>query len=236
MVILKAWPNARNVSTQHLATLLHDVAACVEWTGQTHATYRNRVAKRTQHVVPNNVEKCCVEMLRAFGQAFMMFLKARANARNIVGQQDATLLGPTCCERLHTMLCVVACCCDLLEVVGGSLKLVKLQSQQVPTFLLFRGHRSVVQQCCVRLHSTSNNVAPAHAHYMPRIHTNTCEQEINMTPEMVNVPESFVFSSKDPTCCDLLRAFAHIGSHRATRENIVGPNNVACCCERLHGP
>ena len=27
--------------------------------------------------------------------------KARANARNIVGQQDATLLGATCCERLH---------------------------------------------------------------------------------------------------------------------------------------
>ena len=52
---LKAWPNARNISTQHLATLLHDVATCVEWTGQTHATYRNRVAKRTQHVVPNNV-------------------------------------------------------------------------------------------------------------------------------------------------------------------------------------
>ena len=45
-------------------------------------------------------------------------LKARANARNIVGQQDATLLGPTCCERLHTMLCVVACCCDLLQLVG----------------------------------------------------------------------------------------------------------------------
>ena len=33
-------------------------------------------------------------------------------------QTLATLLGPTCCERLHTMLCVVACCCDLLEVVG----------------------------------------------------------------------------------------------------------------------
>ena len=65
--------------------------------------------------------------------------------------------------------------------------------------------------CCVRLHSTSNNVAPAHANYKPRIHTNTCEQEINMASEMENVPESFVFSSKDPTCCDLLRAFAHIG-------------------------
>ena len=45
-------------------------------------------------------------------------LKAHANARNIVGQQHATLLGPTCCERLHTMLFVVSCCCDLLEVVG----------------------------------------------------------------------------------------------------------------------
>ena len=42
--------------------------------------------------------------------------------------------------------------------------------QQVPTFLLFRGHRSVVQQCWVRLHSTSNKVAPAHAHYMPVSH------------------------------------------------------------------
>ena len=48
----------------------------------------------------------------------LLSIKARANACNIVGQQDATLLGPTCCERLHTMLCVVACCCDLLEVVG----------------------------------------------------------------------------------------------------------------------
>ena len=34
------------------------------------ATYRNRVAKVTQHVVPNNVARCCAEMLRAFGQAF----------------------------------------------------------------------------------------------------------------------------------------------------------------------
>ena len=33
------------------------------------ATYRYRVAKRTQHVVPNNVARCCVEMLGAFGQA-----------------------------------------------------------------------------------------------------------------------------------------------------------------------
>ena len=67
---IEVWPNALNISTQNRATLLHDVVTCVEWTGQTHATYRNRVAKRTQHVVPNNVARCCVEMLRAFGQAF----------------------------------------------------------------------------------------------------------------------------------------------------------------------
>ena len=29
------------------------------------------VAKRTQHVVPNNAARCCVETLRAFGQAFL---------------------------------------------------------------------------------------------------------------------------------------------------------------------
>ena len=33
------------------------------------ATYRDRAAKRMQHVVPNNVAKCCVEMFQAFGQA-----------------------------------------------------------------------------------------------------------------------------------------------------------------------
>ena len=32
------------------------------------ATYRNRVAKRMQHVVPSNVARCA-EMLRAFGRA-----------------------------------------------------------------------------------------------------------------------------------------------------------------------
>ena len=41
------WPNARNTSTQHLATLLHDVATCVERGGQTHATFPSF---STQHV------------------------------------------------------------------------------------------------------------------------------------------------------------------------------------------
>ena len=41
------------------------------------ATRRNRVAKRAQHVAPNNVAKCCVDMLRSFGRGFRCARKAR---------------------------------------------------------------------------------------------------------------------------------------------------------------
>ena len=46
-MLIKAWPNALNISRQHLATLLHDVATCVERGGQTHATFSSF---STQHV------------------------------------------------------------------------------------------------------------------------------------------------------------------------------------------
>ena len=59
----------------------------------------------------------------------------------------------------------VACCWLLLRVVAQSLKPVKLFSQQLPTFLLFRDRRSVVQQCWIRLHSSSNIVGATNAHY-----------------------------------------------------------------------
>ena len=59
----------------------------------------------------------------------------------------------------------VACCWILLRVVAQSLKPVKLFSQQLPTFLLFRDRQSVAQQCWIRLHSSSNIVGAAHAHY-----------------------------------------------------------------------
>jgi len=36
------------------------------------ATRRNRVAKRAQHVAPNNVAICCVDMLRSFGRGFKL--------------------------------------------------------------------------------------------------------------------------------------------------------------------
>jgi len=44
---LKAWLNARNISTQHRITLFHDVATFVERAGQTHATFS---AFSRQHV------------------------------------------------------------------------------------------------------------------------------------------------------------------------------------------
>ena len=59
----------------------------------------------------------------------------------------------------------VACCWMLLRVVSQSLKPVKLFSQQLPAFLLFRDRRSVAQQCWIRLHSSSNIVGATHAHY-----------------------------------------------------------------------
>ena len=44
------------------------------------------------------------------------------------------------------------------------------------------------------------------------------------------VPESVVFSSKDPTCCDLLRAFAHIAQQETTMLRV-----VASVCTGLSG-
>ena len=81
---------AINPSTQHIAMILlgagnmlrafgHRVAMCCDtcvatWShlSQQHPTCacRNRVAKRAQHVAPNNVATCCVGTLRSFGRGF----------------------------------------------------------------------------------------------------------------------------------------------------------------------
>ena len=59
----------------------------------------------------------------------------------------------------------VACCWMLLRVVAQSLRPVKLFSQQLPTFLLFRDHRSVAHQRWIRLHRSSNVFGAAHVHF-----------------------------------------------------------------------
>ena len=85
----KLQPNDRNMPAQHVATLL-GAACCMRlattlrcvatcwvllaqvwnWSNlsQQHPTCRNTVAKRTQHVAPNNVAICCVDMLRSLGR------------------------------------------------------------------------------------------------------------------------------------------------------------------------
>ena len=52
------------------------------------ATLRNRVAKRTQHVAPNNVAICCVDMLRSFGRGLQ-------------------ILGQRCCNMLRWNVAMV---------------------------------------------------------------------------------------------------------------------------------
>ena len=69
------------------------------------------------------------------------------------------------CYMLRPFAHPVACCWMLLRVVAQSLKPVKVFSQQLPTFLLFGDRRNVAQQCWIRLHSSSNIVGVAHAHY-----------------------------------------------------------------------
>ena len=62
------------------------------------------------------------------------------------------------CYMLRPFAHPVACCWMLLRVVAQSLKPVKLFSQQLPTFLLFRDRWNVAQQCWIRLHRSSLQV------------------------------------------------------------------------------
>ena len=85
-------------------------------------------------------------------------IRLRANGRNIVVHQLATLLDVTCCVRLHTLLYVLGCYCAKFET-GQTFQPTTLN------ILLFRDRRSVAQQCWIHLHSSSNIVGATHAHY-----------------------------------------------------------------------
>ena len=101
----------------------------------------------------------------------------------------------------------VACCWMLLRVVAQSLKPVKLFSQQLPTYLLFRNRRSVAQQCWIRLHSSSNIVGATHAHYAWITKTYGVIPRCTAGPNIVG------------SCC--IRLHTSANTH-ATTPNIVG--------------
>ena len=81
------------------------------------------------------------------------------------------------------------------EPTSANISIVSRSSKRGPTML--RSFAQHIQQCCAgarALHATY-----PHKYMRTRNQHGYC------------VPESFVFSSKHQTCCDSLRAFAHIG-------------------------
>ena len=71
------------------------------------ATHRNMVAKRTQHVAPNNVAICCVGMFRSFGRG----LSHRKGPFTLASCRAAQL---TQCSFRHTE---VATSCDFVVIL-----------------------------------------------------------------------------------------------------------------------
>ena len=138
-------------------------------------------------------------------------------------QTLATLLGPTWCERLHTMLCVVATCWKLLDEVWN--------------WSNFRANKCQHFYCFAVIEAWSNNVAfvcTAHP-TMLRRRTRTTNKELSGMYGIVGicVPESFVLSSKSP---NMLWLVVSVCTHRATRDNNVGPTMlrvVASVCTGL---
>ena len=123
------------------------------------------------------------------------------------------------CWTLHvTSVCTR--CCMLLNVIAQSLKPVKLLSQQLPTFLLFRNRRSVAQQCWIRLHSSSNIVGATHAYYawIPKTYGLYSSHDALQVPTLLGVVASVCTPLPTRTqqlstllaqqCWELLRPFA----------------------------
>ena len=121
-------------------------------------------------------------MLRPFERGFSAMIIIRLNnwVLNVGTNHDLLLHAPckrpkNCwpitpniagCYMFRPFAHPVACWWMLLRVVAQSLKPVKLFSQQLPTFLLFRDCRSEAQQCWILLHSSSNIVMATYAHYV----------------------------------------------------------------------
>ena len=114
----------------------------------------------------------------------------------------------------------VVCSRMLLRVDAQSLKLVKIFSQQLGTFLLFRDRRSGAQQCWIRLHSSSNIVGATHAHYasIAKTYELYSSHDALQVPTLVGVVASVckplpTHTQQLPTllaqqCWELLRPFA----------------------------
>ena len=128
---------------------------------------------------------------------FLLFCQVKpcAKGHNFPGQQLPTLLDDTCCVRLYTLLHVVA--------RAQSLKPVKLLSQHLPTFLLFRDRPSVAQQFWIRLRSFSSIVEATHSHYTlsPKSFRSYPSQDAPQVPTLLGVVASIFHSGQTSEIC-----------------------------------
>ena len=121
------------------------------------------------------------------------------------------------CWMLHgTSVCTP--CCMLLRDTAQSLKPVKLLTQQLPTFLLFRDFRSVAQQCWIRLHSSSNIVGGRYA------------RSLRIASKVLWVV-SFLRCTAGPNIVG--SCFIRLCT-TANTDHAKTPNNVRSCCVGLH--
>ena len=67
------------VGRNMLCAFGHRVAMCCDMLGVVRS-HRNTVAKRSQHVAPNNAGRCCVDMLQSFGRGFSLKTDKRMTA------------------------------------------------------------------------------------------------------------------------------------------------------------
>ena len=109
------------------------------------------------------------------------------------------------CTPCGMLLDVVACCCAKFETS-------QTIQPTTPNISLFRDHRSVAQQCWIRLHSSSNIVGAAHAHYawFTKTYGLYPSHDALQAPTLLGVVASVCTSL--PTCTQhlptLLRPFA----------------------------
>ena len=139
-----------------------------------------------------------------------------------------------------------ACCWMLLRIVAPTLKPVKLFSQQLLTFLLFRDRRSVAQQCWILLQSSSNIVGATHAHYAWITKTyglyssHDALQVSNLLGVVASVCTPLLTRTQQlPTLLaqqywEFLHPFAHHCQHARNNSQHCWRNNVGSCCARLH--
>ena len=120
------------------------------------------------------------------------------------------------CWMLHgTSVC--SSCSMLLRDIAQSLEPVKLLTQQLPTFLLFRDFRSVALQCWIRLHSSSNIVGGGHARSL---------RSASKVSWVVSFPRCTAGLNIVGSCCIRLYTTANTDATTSI--------NVGSCCVGLH--